>query len=112
MKVKSLRCVQLLVTPWTVAYQAPPSMGFSRQEYWSGVPLPSLIMEYYSAIKKNIFEPVLMRWMKLEPVIQSDISQKEKQHSTITYIYELWKDGNGNPVYETAKETQMYRTVF
>ena len=111
-KVKSLRCVQLLVTPWTVAYQAPPSMGFSRQEYWSGVPLPSLIMEYYSAIKKNIFESVLMRWMKLEPVIQSDISQKEKQHSTITYIYELWKDGNGNPVYETAKETQMYRTVF
>ena len=40
-KVKSLSCVQLLVTPWTAAYQAPPSMGFSRQEYWSGVPLPS-----------------------------------------------------------------------
>ena len=33
--------VQLLATPWTAAYQAPPSMGFSRQEYWSGVPLPS-----------------------------------------------------------------------
>ena len=41
MKVKSLSCVQLFVTPWTVAYQAPPSMGFSRQEYWSGVPSPS-----------------------------------------------------------------------
>ena len=41
MKVKSLSRVQLLVTPWTAAYQAPPSMGFSRQEYWSGVPLPS-----------------------------------------------------------------------
>ena len=40
-KVKSLSHVQLLVTPWTAAYQAPPSMGFSRQEYWSGVPLPS-----------------------------------------------------------------------
>ena len=39
-KVKSLSCVRLLVTPWTAAYQAPPSMGFSRQEYWSGVPLP------------------------------------------------------------------------
>ena len=36
-----LSCVQLLVIPWTVAHQAPPSMGFSRQEYWSGVPLPS-----------------------------------------------------------------------
>ena len=42
-KVKSLSCVWLLVTPWTVAYQAPSSMGFSRQEYWSGVPLPSPI---------------------------------------------------------------------
>ena len=40
-KVKSLSRVQLLATPWTVAHQAPPSMGFSRQEYWSGVPLPS-----------------------------------------------------------------------
>ena len=40
-KVKSLSCVRLLATPWTAAYQAPPSVGFSRQEYWSGVPLPS-----------------------------------------------------------------------
>jgi len=40
-KVKLLSRVQLLATPWTAAHQAPPSMGFSRQEYWSGVPLPS-----------------------------------------------------------------------
>ena len=40
-KVKSLSCVWLSATPWTAAYQAPPSMGFSRQEYWSGAPLPS-----------------------------------------------------------------------
>ena len=40
-KGKSLSRVRLLVTPWTTAYQAPPSMGFSRQEYWSGLPLPS-----------------------------------------------------------------------
>ena len=40
-KVKSLSRVWLLETPWTAAYQAPPSVGFSRQEYWSGVPLPS-----------------------------------------------------------------------
>ena len=40
-KVKPLSPVRLWVTPWTVAYQAPLSMGFSRQEYWSGVPLPS-----------------------------------------------------------------------
>ena len=42
-KVKSLSCVRPSVTPWTAAFQAPPSMGFSRQEYWSGVPLPSPI---------------------------------------------------------------------
>ena len=45
-------------------------------------------MEYYSAIKKNIFESVLMRWMKLEPIIQSEVNQKEKhQYSILTHIY-------------------------
>ena len=41
LKAKSLSCIQLCVTPWTVAHQAPLSMGFSRQEYWSGLPFPS-----------------------------------------------------------------------
>ena len=40
-EVKSLSCVQLFATPWTVAHQAPPSMEFSRQQYWSGLPFPS-----------------------------------------------------------------------
>ena len=40
-EVKSLSRVRLFVTPWTVAYQAPPSLGFSRQEYWSGLPFVS-----------------------------------------------------------------------
>ena len=45
-------------------------------------------MEYYSAIKKNTFESVLMRWMKVEPIIQSEVSQKEKhQYSILTHIY-------------------------
>ena len=43
-KVKLLSHVQLFVTPWTAAYQAPPPMGFSRQEYWSGVPSPSPVL--------------------------------------------------------------------
>ena len=43
-KVKSLSRVQLFATPWTAAYQAPPSMGFSRQEYWSGVPLSVIFL--------------------------------------------------------------------
>ena len=45
-------------------------------------------VEYYSAIRKNTFESVLMRWMKLEPIIQSEVSQKEKdQYSILTHIY-------------------------
>ena len=50
-KVKSLSRVRLLATPWTTAYQAPPSMGFSRQEYWSWVPLPSLMCHYSQLLK-------------------------------------------------------------
>ena len=57
MKVKSLSRVQLLATQWTAAHQAPPSMGFSRQEYWSGVPLPSL-GEAALSIKRT-FEMIL-----------------------------------------------------
>ena len=53
-KVKLLSCVRLLSTPWTAAYQAPPSVGFSRQEYWSGVPLPSL-HTYSISSQKRIF---------------------------------------------------------
>ena len=62
-KVKSLSCVRLLATPWTAAYQAPLSMGFSRQKYWSGVPLPSLkgkikhlkiVYQFYDEYRHNI----------------------------------------------------------
>ena len=67
-------------------------------------------MEYYAAIKKNIFESVLMRWMKLE---QSEVSQKDKyQYSILMHIYGIYKDGNNNPTCKTEKETQIYRTVF
>ena len=47
-------------------------------------------LEYYSAIKKNVFESVLMRWMKWEPIIQSEVDQKEKnQYSILTYMWNL-----------------------
>ena len=55
----------------------------------------------------------LMRWMKLEPIIQSEISQKDKhQYSILTHIYGIQKDGNDNPICERTKVTQMYRTVL
>ena len=54
-KVKSLSRVRLFATPWTAAHQAPPPMGFSRQEYWSGVPLssPVPILVYYNSEEKK-----------------------------------------------------------
>ena len=65
-------------------------------------------MEYYSAITENAFESVLMRWMKLEPIIQSKVSQKEKyQYSILMRIYRVQKDGNNDPISETAKETHI-----
>ena len=64
-KVKSPSRVRLVKTPWTAAYQAPPSMGFSRQEYWSGLPLPSPIKQVklhkkitHVMSNREIFKPV------------------------------------------------------
>ena len=64
-------------------------------------------MEYYSAIKGNTFESVLMRCMKLEPVIQSEVSQKEKyKYHTLTHIVEIWRDGTDEVIFRAAMEKQ------
>ena len=69
------------------------------------------MMANYSTIKKNAFESVLMRWMKLEPIVQSEVSQKEKhQYSILMHIYGIQKDGNDDPMCKTAKEIQIKRT--
>ena len=61
-------------------------MPISRQMHKKAV--VHIHMEYYSAIKKNAFESVLMRWMKLEPIIQSEVSRKEKhQYGILMHIY-------------------------
>ena len=61
LKVKSLSRVQLLATPWTAAHQAPPSMGSSRQECWSGVPLPSLTSNQEYILNQLKLQMVLSR---------------------------------------------------
>ena len=68
-KVKSLSRVRPLATPWTVAYQAPPSMGFSRQEYWSGLSLPSpnLPINLYIFFPLSlILSPVIFMYPKFD----------------------------------------------
>ena len=61
-KVKSLSRVQLLATPWTAAYQASPSMGFSRQEYWSGVPLDTFKLHMWLTLYFSFFSWTLLFW--------------------------------------------------
>ena len=60
MKVKSLSHVQLFATPWTAAYQAPPSIGFSRQEYWGGLPLPCPSYSPRKLVFRDVVE--LLQW--------------------------------------------------
>ena len=83
-KVKSLSCVRLFATPWTAAYQAPPSMGFPRQEDWRGVPLPSPIQEHRGSQSQE------QCWIRL---IGPTITRVEKRyyhtHFTLKENWEL-----------------------
>ena len=67
-------------------------------------------MEYYSAIKRNAFESVLMRWMNLEPVKQSEVSQKEKdKYHILMYIYGIQKNGTEEFINRETMEKQTQR---
>ena len=87
-KVKSHSLVRLLVTPWTAAHQAPPSMGFSRQECWSRVPLPSpytpkigelqYIRQMLTTIKGQIDSNTITIWDFNTPLTPMDRSSKQK----------------------------------
>ena len=66
--------------------------------------------EYYSAIKRNTLESVLTRWMNLEPIIQSEISQKKKEkYHILRQICGIYKNGTEEFIYRAAKEMQTYR---
>ena len=86
-KVKSLSRVRLLATPWTAAHQAPPSMGFSRQKYWSGVPLPSpclsLILNYLGYVGVGV-----LRRHQSRPSTYL-LLQSESLHLYLLYILEV-----------------------
>ena len=84
-KVKSLSHVWLLVTPWTVAHQAPPSMGFSRREYWSGVPLPSTgELASFCYFSKDTWCPLY--WNLVEEALRG---QKGAATKTLFFMYEV-----------------------
>ena len=87
MKVKSLRNVRLLATPWTAAYQAPPSLGFSRQEVWSEAPLPSP-----KTFLRTGFKVVLLnaatRWQQLF-MLNSFLGQAEPLGKSCAWAFKV-----------------------
>ena len=94
-KVKSLSHVQLLATPWTAAYQALPSIGFSRQEYWSGVPLPSPMTSLDSVLKSRditLLTKVHIVKAMVFPVVMYGCESwtiKKAEHQRVD-AFELW----------------------
>ena len=105
-KRKSLSRVRFLATPWTTAYQAPPSMGFSRQEYWNGVPLPSPLVTI-----------VLAKWHapgaldKCHEISRSRISPqnylRQSLKHTLTWNPVKIKEGEEQP-----KKTPLHFIIF
>ena len=87
MKVKGklLSCAQLFTTPWTAAYQAPPPMGFSRQEYWSGVPLPSPRL----CLRSKQFQNIIIS--NIHSILLNNLiltySLKRKKHMSINDLH-------------------------
>jgi len=103
-KVKSLSRVRPSVTPWTAAYQAPPSMGFSRQEYWSGVPLPSPTPKHEVT---ELLEVGNQFWLQRDKDQGIVIWSKYEAHWWEGLLGH--KDETGK--YWEAKKSQHYRSV-
>ena len=89
-KIEKYTCIPLFITALfkrAIAWKQPryPSTNEWIKKFWY-----IYTMEYYSAIKRNAFESVLMRWMNLEPIIESEVSQKEKdKYHILTHIYRI-----------------------
>ena len=84
MKVKSLSRVRPSATPWTAAFQAPPSMGFLREEYWSGVPLPSPNKNHKSSANRTFQPNVVMLWAPVSG------SQSSSSHFVLKTVTQTW----------------------
>ena len=69
-------------------------------------------VEYYPAIKRNAFESVLMRWINLEPIAQSEVSNKEKEKYILTHMYRIQKNGTEDFIYRAAMEKQTQNRLI
>ena len=83
-------CTPMFITTLFIIARTWKQPGCPSADEWIRKLWYIYTMEYYSAIRKNTFESVLKRWMKLEPIIQSEVSHKEKhQYRILTHIYEI-----------------------
>ena len=82
--MKSLSRVRPSATPWTAAFQAPPSMGFLREEYWSGVPLPSPNKNHKSSANRTFQPYVVMLWAPVSG------SQSSSSHFVLKTVIQTW----------------------
>ena len=82
--MKSLSCVRLFMTSWTVAYQAPPSMRFSRQEYWSGLPLPGVTGKFGFGVQNEAGQRLIEFCQENALVLANTLSQ---QHNRRPYTW-------------------------
>ena len=87
-ELKEITCTPMFIAALFTIPRTQKQPRSTSADKWMRKQWYIYAMEYYSAIKKNAFESVLMRWMKLEPIIQSEVSQIEKhQYSILTHIY-------------------------
>ena len=107
-KIEKVTCILLFIAAlFTIArtWKQPrcPSTDEWIKELWF-----IYTMEYYSAIKRNVFESVLMRWMNLELIMQSEVSQKEKEkYHILTHIYIIYKNNTEKFIYRAALEKDI-----
>ena len=91
----------------------PTPLGWSRAPVWVSSWGYIYTMEYYSAIKKKAFESVLKRQIKLEPVIQNEVSQKEKdKYRILKHIYRIYKNGTEEFIYKATMEKQTEKRLM
>ena len=112
-KVKSesevAQCVRLLATPWTAAYQAPPSMGFCRQEYWSGVPLPSLLTNF--KISSKILNLLSLNIVTSQPIPQTDAFYIDGTKNTKASFWSLKKYKVFYTKFHSAQQNELYALI-
>ena len=89
-RVERDMCTPMFIAALFIIDRTWKQPRFPSAAEWIRKPWYLYTMEYYAAIKNNTFESVLMRWMKLEPIIHSEVSQKEKhQYSILMHIYRI-----------------------